>query len=113
MENAKSEEHVVAVRKEFLIENKIKTHVNSSPQTVLPSAPSQDNESLQPLQHNTKEADSADGKTESAENVLSNNSEVVAAGEIREGYKSNGYKIDDRDRRDQRKKDFTGGRILL
>lgn len=110
MEIARTEEHIVAVKKEFLVENKIISHADSSPQIVLPSAQSLDNESL-PSQHNNE--NSAIGESESSVNISSDNIEGLVASEVREGYKSNGYKIDDRDRRDQKKKDFTGGRMLI
>lgn len=110
MEIARTEEHIVAVKKEFLVENKITSHADSSPQIVLPSIQSLDNESL-PSQHNND--NSAVEELESSANILSGHIEGIVASEVREGYKSNGYKIDDRDRRDQKKKDFTGGRMLI
>lgn len=39
-------------------------------------------------------------------------SETSANADVPEGYKSNGYKIDDRDRQQSHKKDFTGGGLL-
>ena len=39
-------------------------------------------------------------------------SNLSADGDVPEGYKSNGYKIDDRDRQQSHKKDFTGGEYL-
>lgn len=100
-----TEEHVVAIKSEFLMENKSRSQTNSSSQIVLPST---DSESVS-VQHNSENSTTE----ETAANKLSENIEVLATNEIKEGYKSNGYKIDDRDRRDQRKKDFTGGKMLL
>ena len=54
-------------------------------------------------------SDDGDAST-SAQAIAASN--LPADGDVPEGYKSNGYKIDDRDRQQSHKKDFTGGELF-
>lgn len=117
--SAETPEYMVAVKKEFLVLNKVLSKKKSSSNCKSLSNFGSSSENM----HNDAETQSMTASS------LVTNTDVEASkidcdvpdifvgkdsdGNIAEGYKSNGYKIDDRDRQQsntwEKPKDYTGG----
>ena len=105
-------EYMVAVRREYLVPIK-----NDGRKTILAASGGKTSESKDETEQTSdlaipKEGNSLSAKEASDSAVMVDNVGTVD-GEAPEGYKSNGYKIDDRDRQQnsgwKNKKDYTGG----
>lgn len=107
--NDSTPEYMVAVKKEYLVPIK-----NEGKRTLLVDSDGKTSQSSDQIEQkiDLEIRNEGDGSTTSISAAIAK-SVVTGDGETPEGYKSNGYKIDDRDRQQnsgwKNKKDYTGG----
>jgi hypothetical protein len=110
--SAEVPEYMVAVKKEFLVLNKgVCKKISASNENVQNDAETE-NKTAPSLTTNT-DVQASKIDCDVPEIPVGKSSD----GDIAEGYKSNGYKIDDRDRQQSsnwnKPKDYTGGSVIL
>jgi hypothetical protein len=110
--SAEVPEYMVAVKKEFLVLNKgVCKKISASNENVQNNAETE-NKTAPSLTTNT-DVQASKIDCDVPEIPVGKSSD----GDIAEGYKSNGYKIDDRDRQQSsnwnKPKDYTGGSVIL